>query len=76
MKLSRCKSVERCHDWDEERKGPYQTKDNGNINEKVRKKRHKIKSCYELRPFLSGFYTVSPTCSALRAVVKLWGRDS
>lgn len=32
---------------------------------------------FDLRP--SGFYTVSPTCSALRAAVKeskLWVRDS
>lgn len=43
MKLSRCKQVETCHDWNEERKGPYQAKDNGDMKEKDRKKDiHKI----------------------------------
>lgn len=66
-----------CHNWNEERKGPYQAKDNGDMRE-IKKKTY-TKNRVELRPCLSGFHTVSPTCSALRAVVtksKLWGRDS
>lgn len=79
LKLSRCKRVETCHDWNEERKGPYQAKDNGDMREKDGEKKTCIQNRFELRTCLSGFYTVSPTCSALRAVVKkskLWGRDS
>ena len=34
LKLSRCKQVEMCHDGDEERKCPYQAKDNGDMREK------------------------------------------
>jgi len=59
-------------------KGPYQAKDNGDTR-KTEKKDHKYKIRIELRPCLSGSYTVSPTCSALRAVVrksKVRGRDS
>ncbi len=28
-----------CHDWNEERKGPYQAKDNGDVKQKDRKKK-------------------------------------
>lgn len=31
LRLSDCKWVEMCHDWNEHRKGPYQTKDNGSL---------------------------------------------
>lgn len=70
-----------CHDGNEERKGPYQAKDNGDTRKRKKdKKKDKYKMIrIELRPCLSGSYTVSPTCSALRAVVrknKMRGRYS
>lgn len=43
LNLSRCKRVEMCHDGKEERKGPYQAKDNGVMKEKDRKKDISIK---------------------------------